>query len=59
MKDWKESNLVLMKESIFILQAMVTNCDRVPKRVVATYAPFLLDKIGDMKLQVMIKEVLL
>jgi len=49
MKDWKESNVNLMKESVFILAAMANSCDRVPKRAVSCYAPFLIDKIGDMK----------
>lgn len=59
MKDWKESNMALMKEAVNILVAMATHCERVPKRAVATYAPFLIEKIGDMKVMTQIKEVLL
>ena len=38
---------------------MTQHCDNVPKRVVATYAPFVCDKIGDVKMAAMIKEALL
>ena len=58
MKDWKESNINLIKEAIFTLRAMVEHCDRIPKRCVAVYSPFLCDKIGDVKVSVVIKEVL-
>lgn len=59
MKDWKESNINLMKEAIFTLKAMTVHCEKIPKRVVATYSPFLCDKIGDIKVAVVIKEVLM
>ena len=58
MKDWKESNINLMKESIITLKSM-TECDRIPKRAVHTFSPFLCDKIGDIKMTAMVKEVLL
>jgi hypothetical protein len=59
MKDWKESNVNLMKESINVLKSMTESCDRVPKRAVIVYAPFLCEKIGDVKVCTMIKELLL
>lgn len=59
MKDWKESNLNMMKEAIFTFQAMATHCERIPKRAVITYTPFLCEKIGDIKMMGPIKELLL
>lgn len=59
MKDWKESNLVMMKSAVEILLVMTQNCDNIPKRAIAVYSPFLCDKIGDIKLNSMIKEALL
>ena len=59
MKDWKESNINLIKESANTLKAMCDGCDRVPKRAVITFAPFLCDKIGDMKMTGMVKELML
>ena len=58
MKDWKESNINLIKEAIYTLRAMTEHCERIPKRCVAVYAPFLCDKIGDVKVAVVIKELL-
>ena len=58
MKDWKESNLNMMKEAIFTFQTIVANCERVPKRAVVVYMPFLSDKIGDIKMSAAIKELL-
>lgn len=49
MKDWKESNINLIKESIALLSTIAQNCEKVNKRAVATYMPFLSDKIGDVK----------
>lgn len=59
MKDWKESNINLHKEAINVLAACCSNCDDVPKKAYYVYAPFLTDKIGDIKLAAMIKDVLL
>ena len=58
MKDWKESNLNMMKEAIFTFQTIVANCERIPKRAVVVYTPFLSDKIGDVKMSAAIKELL-
>jgi hypothetical protein len=49
MKDWKESNMNLMKETIATLKVISESCDRIPKRALFVYAPFLTDKIGDVK----------
>lgn len=58
MKDWKESNLNMMKEAIFTFQTLVANCERIPKRAVAVYTPFLCEKIGDIKMMGPTKELL-
>ena len=57
MKDWKESNLNMMKEAIFTFQAMTAHCERIPKRAVIVYTPFLCEKIGDTKMMGPIKEL--
>jgi hypothetical protein len=59
MKDWKESNINLMKESIQTLKTMTEHCDRVPKRAVFVYGSFLCEKIGDVKMATTIKELFL
>jgi hypothetical protein len=59
MKDWKESNVNLIKESINVLKAMTENCERVPKRAVIVYASFLCEKLGDVKVCQMIKDLLM
>lgn len=58
MKDWKESNINMQKEAINVLGACCKNCDDVPKKAYYVYAPFLCDKIGDVKMATMVKEVL-
>lgn len=59
MKDWKESNLNLMKEACFLLLCLSQHCDDIPKRAIAVYAPFICEKIGDVKMSAAIKEALL
>jgi hypothetical protein len=59
MKDWKESNLNMLKEALNVAKSMVENCERIPKRVLGTYAQFLCDKIGDIKLAKTISEIML
>lgn len=49
MKDWKESNINLIKETIALFLVVAKNCDKVNKRAVAVLMPFLSDKIGDVK----------
>jgi hypothetical protein len=58
MKDWKESNLNMHKEAVAILAACCTHCADVPKKAFYVYAPFLTDKIGDVKLAAAIKDVI-
>lgn len=59
MKDWKESNLNLIRESIVLFLVISKNCDKVNRRAVACIMPFLCDKIGDTKLVNNISETLL
>ncbi len=59
MKDWKESNIVMMKEAVSVLLVMTQQCEDIPKRAVACYTPFLCEKIGDIKMNGPIKEELL
>jgi cytoskeleton-associated protein 5 len=59
MKDWKESNLNMLKEALNVPKAMVESCERIPKRVLGTYAPYMCDKIGDIKVAKVISEVML
>lgn len=59
MKDWKESNINLMKESLNTMLCMTQHCENIPKRAIAVYAPFVCDKIGDIKMAGIIKELLL
>ena len=59
MKDWKESNINLMKEAIATLKKMTECCDRLPKRAVWVYSEFLTDKIGDVKFTASVKELLM
>ena len=49
MKDWKESNLNIIKEAIALFTTIAQNCDKVNKRAVSCVMPFLSDKIGDVK----------
>lgn len=58
MKDWKESNINMQKEAINILQTCCNHCSDVPKRAFYVYAPFLCDKIGDVKMATMVKELM-
>lgn len=59
MKDWKESNLNLIKESVALFLLISQNCEKINKRAVACIMPFLCDKIGDVKLVNNISETLL
>lgn len=49
MKDWKESNMNMIKESINMFLKFIEHCEKVPKRAVNIYAPLLSEKIGDSK----------
>lgn len=59
MKDWKESNLNLIKESIALFLLISLNCEKINKRAVACIMPFICDKIGDVKLVTNISETIL
>ena len=50
MKDWKESNLNLVKETIALFSVMASSCEKVNRRTVSCVMPFLSDKIGDVKM---------
>lgn len=49
MKDWKESNVNLIKECIALFLVIAQNCEKVNKRAVSCLMPFLSDKLGDVK----------
>jgi len=59
MKDWKESNLNLIKETIALFLVIGQNCDKINKRAVHTMMPFLSDKLGDVKVTNPVQEVLM
>lgn len=59
MKDFKESNINLMKEIIQTYTCIATNCDAINKRTFHVGMQFMVEKIGDIKLSVQIKECLI
>lgn len=59
MKDWKESNINLIKETINLFTVIAINCEKVNKRAVACLIPFLSEKVGDVKFVQTISELLL
>jgi hypothetical protein len=59
MKDWKESNINLIKESIALFTVIATTCDRLGKRSVYVMMPYLSDKLGDVKQVNTVSELLL
>jgi hypothetical protein len=46
MKDWKENNINLMKETIALFNTISTSCEKLNKRAVNVMMPFLSDKLG-------------
>ena len=58
MKDFKESNINLMKEIIATYTCIATHCDAVNKRTFHVGMNFLVEKIGDIKMSTQIKECL-
>lgn len=58
MKDFKESNINLMKEIIATFNSIAQNCDAINKRTFQVAMQFFIDKIGDIKMTVQIKEML-
>lgn len=59
MKDWKESNINLIKEAIALFTAIAQNCEKLTKRSVWVIMPFLSDKLGDVKVVNSVSELLL
>ena len=59
MKDWKESNINLVKESIVLFTVVSQHCDKVNKRAVHVVMPFLSDKLGDVKTGASVCELLM
>ena len=59
MKDWKESNINLQKGTVALFNCMATTQERVGKRIIQCAMSFFVEKIGDVKLVVLIKEMLL
>lgn len=56
MKDFKESNINLMKETANIFLCLTQHCEEIPKRAVACFSPFPCEKIGDIKMSAVIKD---
>ena len=59
MKDWKESNINLQKNIVITFNAIAQHAKQVNKRTIGRGMSFLVDKIGDVKLNAMIKDMLL
>ena len=59
MKEWKESNINIIKEAIGLFSIIQQSCEKVNKRAVWVIMPFLSDKIGDVKHTNNINEILL
>jgi hypothetical protein len=59
MKDWKESNINMIKESINLFTTISKTSDKVSKRTVFVMMPFLSEKIGDVKLVTTVNELLM
>ena len=49
MKDWKESNVNIIKEAIALFTVIAQSLEKINKRAVHTMMPFLSDKLGDVK----------
>ena len=59
MKDFKESNINLMKEIVNTFSVIAENCDAINKRTFHVAMQFFIEKIGDIKMSTSIKEMLL
>ena len=59
MKDFKVANANLMKAIVDIFNCMATTCDTMQKRTIKTGMSFFVDKIGDVKLNKQINEMLI
>ena len=59
MKDFKVSNVNLLKGIVDIFNHMATSCETMSKRTMQCGMAFFVDKIGDVKLSKQIQEMLL
>ena len=59
MKDFKESNINLLKGTVATYDVMARETQALGKRAMAPAMHFFVDKIGDVKLSAAIKEMLL
>ena len=59
MKDWKESNINLIKETINLFLTVAKSSDKVNKKAVIILMPLLSDKIGDVKHTATVNELIL
>ncbi len=59
LKEWKESNLNMIKETIALFTKVSLSCEKVNKRSVACIMPFLVDKIGDSKYMAGVQELII
>jgi hypothetical protein len=59
LKDWKESNLNIIKETIALFNKVSLSCEKVNKRSAACLMPFLVDKIGDSKYMAGVQELII
>lgn len=59
MKDWKESNVNIVKEAIALFTVIASSCDKLTKRSVYCIMSFLSDKLGDVKFINSVSELLL
>lgn len=58
LKDWKESNINLIKEAINLFTTIATSTDTLSKRSAFIMMPFLADKLGDVKTLALVSELL-
>ena len=59
MKDFKESNINLQKGIVATFNCLGTSCENINKRTMACAMSFFVEKLGDIKLQQLIKDMLL
>lgn len=48
-KDWKDSNMNIIKEAVALFSVISSNSEKVNNRHVSCIMPFLSDKLGDVK----------
>ena len=59
MKEFKESNINLMKGTVDLWLCITQNCEEINKRTMQCAMQFFVDKIGDVKMSTAIKEMLM